>query len=113
MDFNQLLDYIVPFAERLPVIRAIVGFFLVFFLPGFAWTFVFFSRISVIERIALSLGLSIAMVTLSILVLHMLFGMKVTGVNSLLTILVIIVAAVGTYLVKRYIIRRSRASNGD
>ena len=113
MELNELLDFAVPFAEKFPALRAVFGFIVVFFLPGFAWTFVFFNKISVIERIALSLGLSIAMVTLSILVLHMLFGMKVTGVNSLLTILVIIVAAVGTYLVKRYIIRRSRASNGD
>lgn len=113
MDFNQLLDFIVPFAERVPVIRAILGFILVFFLPGFVWTFVFFNRVSVIERVALSLGLSIAMVTLSILVLHMLFDMKITGINSLLTIAVIIVIAIGTYFLKKYITRRRKATNGD
>lgn len=113
MDFNQLLDFIVPFAERLPVIRAILGFILVFFLPGFAWTFVFFSRINVIERIALSFGLSIAIVTLSILALNVLFGMKITGINSLLIIIVITVAAIGAYFLKKFITRRLKDTNGD
>ncbi|MBU1240616.1 NAD(P)H-dependent oxidoreductase, partial [Myxococcota bacterium] len=34
-----LLDWVVPFAERLPVLRGIIGFIVVFFLPGFAFRF--------------------------------------------------------------------------
>jgi uncharacterized membrane protein len=113
MDIGQLFQSIIPFAERLPIIRAIIGFILVFFVPGFAWTFVFFSRLNIIERIALSFGLSIAAVTLSVLVLHVLFGMKITGANSLLTIIVITIIALAVYLLKRFITRQSRASNGD
>ena len=113
MDFNELLDWVVPFAERLPVLRAVVGFIIVFFLPGFAWTFVFFSKISVIERIVLSMGLSIAIVTLGILVLHVLFGMTITGSTSLITIAAIIVLAVMTYFTKRYIVKRMKASRGE
>ena len=113
MDFNELLDWVVPFAERLPVLRGIIGFIVVFFLPGFAWTFVFFSKISVIERIVLSMGLSIAIVTLGVLALHVLIGMKITGINSLIAIAVIIVAAVITYFIKRYITQRMKASGGD
>ena len=113
MDFNELLDWVVPFAERLPVLRGIIGFIVVFFLPGFAWTFVFFSKISVIERIVLSLGLYIAIVTLGILVLHVLFGMTITGSTSLITIAAIIVLAVMTYFTKRYIVKRMKASGGD
>ena len=113
MDFNELLDFVVPFAERLPVLRGIIGFIVVFFLPGFAWTFVFFNRISVIERIVLSMGLSIAIVTMSVLVLSLLLGMKITGGNSLVVIAVIIVAAVATYLIKKYITRRIKPSGEE
>jgi len=113
VDFNELLDFVVPFAERLPVLRGIIGFIVVFFLPGFAWTFVFFNRISVIERIVLSMGLSIAIVTMSVLVLSLLLGMKITGGNSLVVIAVIIVAAVATYLIKKYITRRIKPSGEE
>ena len=50
------------FFESVPVIRGIIGFILVLFIPGFAWTLVFFKQLNVIERIALSFGLSIAVV---------------------------------------------------
>jgi len=113
MDLSQVLGFVVPFAERLPVIRAILGFILVFFLPGFAWTLVFFSRVSVIERVALSFGLSIATVTLSIIVLNVLFGMRITGANALLTIIVITVIALVLYWLKRLILRRKIDSSGD
>jgi uncharacterized membrane protein len=113
MDFSQLLESVIPFAERLPVIRAILGFVLVFFLPGFAWTLFFFSRVNIIERIALSFGLSIAAVALSIIVLHVLFGMRITGTNALLTIIVITIIALVLYLLKRFAIRPSNDSNGD
>ena len=113
MELSELLDFVVPFAERLPVLRGIIGFIVVFFLPGFAWTFVFFSKISVIERIVLSMGLSIAIVTLGVLALHILFGMTITGSTSLITIAVIIVVAVATYFIKRFIVKRMKASDGD
>ena len=110
MDFNEALDFVVPFAERLPVLRGIIGFIIVFFLPGFAWTFVFFNRISVIERIVLGMGLSIAIVTMSVLVLHLAFDVKITGGNSLIAIGIIIVAAVATYFIKKYVSKRFRHS---
>jgi uncharacterized membrane protein len=113
MDFGQLLESVIPFAERLPTIRAVLGFILVFFVPGFAWTFVFFSRLNIIERIALSFGLSIAAVTLSIIVLHVLFGMRITGSNSLLIIIVITIIALVLYLLKRLLTGQPKASNGD
>jgi uncharacterized membrane protein len=109
----ELLSSVIPWAERLPTIRAILGFILVFFVPGFAWTFVFFSRLSILERVALSFGISIAVVTLSIIALHLLFGLKISGTNSLLTIIVITVIALVAYLLKRFMTRQSKASNGD
>ena len=113
MDFGQLFQSITPFAESLPAIRAIIAFFLVFFIPGFAWTFVFFNRINYIERAVFSIGLSIAMVTLSVLALNVLFGMRITGANALLTIILITAIGVVLYFINRFITRRPEAPNGD
>lgn len=66
---------------------------LVLFLPGFAATYALFPRkeeIDVLERIALSIGLSISLVVLSILILNQFLGVAINLVNSLLTILSII-----------------------
>jgi len=48
----------------LELLRIIFGSVFVLFLPGLAWSFVFFKKeeIDVIKRIALSFGLSIALV---------------------------------------------------
>ena len=84
------------------VIRAILGFTLVFFLPGFAWTLVFFSgkQINLLERTALSFGLSIAIVTLSILALDRLLVTSITGFNAVLIILAATIIPVVTYYLK-------------
>jgi len=86
--------------------REFFGFILVFFIPGFAWTLVFFKQVNVLERIALSFGLSIAMVTLSILVLNKLIGIRITGLNSVLIILVITVVPIVVYYLNRLRSRR-------
>jgi len=103
MDFSGLFEFIIPLAERLSVLRAIVGFILVFFLPGFIWTFVFFNQVNIIERIALSFGLSIAVLTLGIIVLHVILGMRITGSYAVLFIGVSIIIALVLYFLKRYL----------
>ena len=100
---KQIFEFALPFLEKLPAIRAILGFILVFFLPGFAWTLIFFKQVNIIERIALSFGLSIAVVTLSILVLNVLIGVRITGLNSLLIIIVITIIPVAFYYLKRFV----------
>ena len=95
--FGSLLSL----AEGLPVIRAVLGVVLVFFLPGFAWTLVFFRQVNILERLALSIGLSIALVTLSVLVLNALFGVRINGTNALLTIIVMTVIPAAIYLYRR------------
>ena len=64
----------------LEVLRLIFGGLFVLFVPGFAWSYVFFKRKNIdgIERIALSFGLSIALVPLSVFWLNWLFDMKIT-----------------------------------
>ena len=94
------------------VLRAIGASILVFFLPGFAWTLVFFRRIKVVERIALSFGLSIAVVTLSILALNLLFEVRITSVNSLLTIIAVTAVPAAIYGIIRFRGRRREANGG-
>ena len=105
---REIFGVVLPFLERLFIIRAILGIILVFFLPGFAWTLVFFKgkQINVVERIALSFGLSIAVVTISILALNMLIGIRITGFNSLLIIIAVTIIPVAFYCLYRLISRR-------
>jgi len=103
---RQIFEFIFPFLEKLPAIRAILGFILVFFLPGFAWTLVFFKKINIIERVALSFGLSIALVTLSILALNVLLGIRITGLNSVLIIIVITIIPAALYYLKRFMLKK-------
>lgn len=104
---EQVFAFVLPFLDRVPIVRALLGFVLVFFLPGFAWTLVFFRQIKVLERIILSFGLSIAVVTLSILALNVLLGIRITGLNSLLIIIVLTVIPIVLYYLRRFIRKRS------
>ena len=103
---RELSGFVFPFLERLPVIRAILGFALVFFLPGFAWSLVFFKQIKVLERILLSFALSIVVVTLSLLFVTRLSEIRITGLNSVLIIIVVTILPIVAYYLNRYIRRR-------
>jgi uncharacterized membrane protein len=105
---KEVFGFITPFLERFPVVRAILGFILVFFLPGFVWTCIFFRQASVLERIVFSFGLSIAIVTLSILFANFVFGMRITGFNSVLVIIVVIILPVALYYLIRLVRRRKK-----
>ena len=110
MDFlsplRELFDFVFPFVEELPIVRALIGFIFVFFLPGFAWTLVFFKQINIIERVALSFGLSIAVVTLSLLFLNRVAEIKITGFNSVLVIIAVTIIPVVLYYLNRLTKRR-------
>ena len=107
---REIIGSAVPFLDSLPAIRAILGFKLVFFLPGFAWTLVFFNgrQINIVERLALSLGLSIAVVTLSIIALDRLVGMSITGSNAVLAIIAVTIIPVLIYCLKRFAVKREK-----
>ncbi len=109
MDLGQIFNFAIPFLERLPTVRAILGVILMFFLPGFAWTLVFFKQINIIERVALSFGLSIAMVALIIIVLNVLLGIRITATNALLIIMVVTGVPLAFYYLKRNPGRRSES----
>lgn len=103
---RELLGFAFPFLERLPIIRMLLGFILVFFIPGFAWTLVFFRQVNVIERVVLSFGLSIAVVTLSLLLLNKLIGIRITGFNSIFVIIAVTIIPLAYYYLNRLIARR-------
>lgn len=102
------LQPVIDFVMGVPILRAVLGVALVFFLPGFAWTLLFFSgrQINIIERVALSVGLSIALVTLSILALNLVLGVRVNGLNSALIILMITALPIAVYYLRQFIEKR-------
>jgi len=83
------------------IIQIIFGSVFVLFLPGFVWSYVFFSKkeLDNIERIALSFGLSIAMVPLAVFFSNRIFGIKINFINSFIIILLLIILPV-FYLLK-------------
>ncbi|MDD5038466.1 MAG: DUF1616 domain-containing protein [Dehalococcoidales bacterium] len=106
MPFREIVEFIIRLLERLSILRAILGFMLVFFLPGFAWTLVLFSQINILERVALSFGLSIALVTLSLFTVNLLFGVRITGLNSILVIILITIPPLAAFYFDRFMKRK-------
>lgn len=72
----------------LEALRVFFGSMFVLFLPGFAWSHVFFERRSIdwIERVALSFGLSIAFVPLVVFWVNWLFHVRITLLNTSLVV---------------------------
>lgn len=100
---SDSIQITVPFMERLPVIRAVLGIVLVFFLPGFAWTLVFFKKLGILERCILSIGLSIALVALSILFANFVLSIRNSGANSVLILITIILIPMAIYYLIRWL----------
>lgn len=98
---SEAINFILRLLDYVPVVRVIISFVLILFLPGFAWTLVFFRNIKVVERIAFSFGLSLAIVTLSILVLNTVFKVKITGLNSFIVIILVTVIPLTIYYLNR------------
>ena len=110
---TDVFEFIFPFLDSVPVIRMIIGFVLVFFLPGFAWSFVFFNRIKVIERVLLSFALSMALVTLSLLFASWLLKIKLTGPNSILIIILVTIIPIGIRYLVRFLRKKPDAEDDD
>jgi uncharacterized membrane protein len=90
--------------------RIVFGTVYVLFLPGFIISFIFFpetkpydnktkNSVDVIERIALSFALSIAVVPLAVFYLN-LIGLKINLFNSFFTILAIILVSVIVLIIR-------------
>jgi uncharacterized membrane protein len=113
MDLSRLWETFLPFLDKVPAIRGIIGVVIVFFVPGFAWTLALFRNIKVIERIGLSIGISIATVTLSVLILNLFLGVNITGTNALITIAILTVIPLVIYLIRRRINRKSETADEE
>jgi uncharacterized membrane protein len=86
------------------VAKIIFGSILVLFVPGFAWSYIFFDRgrIDGIERAALSFGLSVALVPLTVFWFNWVFNVGITLVNTWLIVCgITIVAIIWLYARKR------------
>ncbi len=100
--FRHLFEFALPVLDSVPLLRAGLAFAILFFLPGFAWTLVVFRQISIMERVMLSFGLSIATVTLSIFSMNLAFGVRITGFNSLLIVAFITAIPLGIYCFRHF-----------
>ena len=89
----------------LDILRMIFGGIFVLFVPGFCWSFIFFKRksIDLIERIALSAGLSITLVPLTVFWLNWIFDMRITELSVILTVSVLSILAIILYKTKTQI----------
>ena len=87
----------------LEALRIFLGAVFVLFVPGLAWSYVFFARKNIdwIERVALSSGLSLALVPISIFWLNWLFQMKITLLSTSATVGGLIVLAMAYIFAKR------------
>ncbi|WP_370572043.1 DUF1616 domain-containing protein [Methanomethylovorans sp.] len=83
-------------------IQMLAGSILVLFVPGLAWTYALFDKkeIDLLERVALSLGLSLAMVPLSLFYLYNLLGIRINLANSVSVVLLLTAAAVCVILLR-------------
>jgi len=79
--------------------RAILGMVYVLFLPGYVVVRLFFNEVDWIEKAALSMGLSIALVILSVMFSNMLLKIPITPLTNFLVILAVIII---TFLIKKY-----------
>lgn len=80
-------------------IRIIFGSAFVLFLPGFAWSFVFFrkEKIDLIERIVLSFGLSIILVPMTVFWMNYLVGIRINILDVSIEIAILIFIAIVVY----------------
>ncbi|MHA2010227.1 MAG: DUF1616 domain-containing protein [Candidatus Hodarchaeales archaeon] len=82
------------------IIKTIFGGIYAFFLPGYVWSHVLFKKdeIDIIERVALSFGLSIALVPILVFWGNYFLGVKINLINVSGIILLIIL--VGLIVIK-------------
>jgi len=89
--------------DLITIFQAIAGFILIFFVPGYAlsWTFYpFRDELTQINRIALSLVLSVASVMASVLFVDIYLGVDFTPINIVITILLVTVLAIISWRIR-------------
>ncbi len=92
--FSLVASLIIFFAFGYPFLqslRAFLGFAYLIFLPGYVLVRCFFDETDLIEKFALSFGLSIALVILSVMIANMLLRIPLTVASSFLILLVVMI----------------------
>ena len=97
----------------MPVLRALGAFLLMFLLPGLAWSWVLFRQISLLARLALSIGLSIAIVTLGMLALNVVFGVRISATSTIVYTLGISIVAGAALIFRKYRGRSAKSTPGE
>ena len=88
--------------SALDILAMIVGAIITLFIPGFIWSYVFFSQtrrvtdendkeIDILERIAISVGLSLVLVPLTLFILNYIIDIRIDLVSTLGVLLVVVV----------------------
>ena len=80
-------------------LRVVFGLIYVLFLPGYVVVKCFFEKVDWIEKLGLSLGLSVVLVVLSVMFSNMLLRIPITPISNFFVILGVIII---TLLVKKY-----------
>lgn len=94
-----VLSFFMPLIDSA---RIVFGSVYVLFLPGFIISFIFFKELEILERTALSLALSIAVVPLVVFYLN-LIGIRINALNVFLIVLGIIsVSLAAVFIPKKY-----------
>jgi uncharacterized membrane protein len=91
------------------IIRVVLGFFFLFFVPGFAITLALYPRlpdIPAFKRIVLSTVISIGSVIIAVLFLDIVLGVDTTPVNIILIILAISVFTLLIWLIELLYLNR-------
>ena len=96
----SLLVYIIWKYPFLSMLRIILGLFLVLFLPGYVVVYCFLNKSDWIEKLTLSLGLSIVLVILGVLFSNMLLGIPITPLYTALVILGVIAITILVKIIK-------------
>lgn len=84
----------------LDILQIVLGSVFVLFIPGLIWSFAFFPKkdeIDWIERIALSFGLSIALVPLVVFYANFLGGLEINLLSVSVMIILICVAGIAVW----------------
>jgi len=77
-----------PFFNSL---RAVFGLVYVLFLPGYVVVRLFYNEVGWIEKLAMSFGLSIALVILSVMITNMVFKIPITPLSNFLVLLAVMI----------------------
>jgi len=89
------------------LLRAVIGLFLLLFIPGYAFTWAFYPKkddIPYNERIAFSFAISISLVMIFVIFMDNVLGVDITPVNIIISIIFLSIFFLAIWRLHLYII---------